>query len=239
VSVEAEGRYWFPALSGKVKVSASTVVGSEVDLKDDLGMEGENTFDGEVAVRFLSRNRLRASAVHIDLDGDQSVPRTFQFGGQIFNVSTPVQSSLDLTMYRVAYEFDFIKNPLGFLGIVVEARLLDGEVHLRAPSVSLDERKKVFLPLPGLGLVGRIDLPVPSLPWLRPSVTAEVAGVTIGQQGTFVDATAAVRFALVRLPLFSLEIAGGYRYVTLRVEGSDNLGELTLRGPFALVAVTF
>ncbi len=63
LSVEAEGRYWRPALSGKLKVSAGTVIGSEVDLKDDLGMEGENTFDGEVALRAL-RSRGRRGRFH-------------------------------------------------------------------------------------------------------------------------------------------------------------------------------
>jgi hypothetical protein len=226
---ELEGRYWKPKLDSTIKI-VDNGIGTDVKLVDDLGFDKEKGFgEARLQVKFLNRNKLNFSYLPMKWDADQVLTRTIEFNGQTYTAGTRVQSQMDLKMFKAGYELDFIVDRFGFLGVTFDVMVADNHVELKAPALGTDEKYDATVPLPLIGLIGRI-IPVK---WLN--ATAKVSGLPMGGYGYVLDGEASIEIN----PVKYLGISGGYRYLRAQGNFNDNSADYKLDGPFAALKIRF
>ena len=94
-TLELEGRYWAPTLTGQVQVTGGAQVPNGlgvIDLKDDLGFSDKRFEEWRVSLATGPHSRLRVAYLSMDYRGDQQVQRTIVFNGQTYTVGTRVVS---------------------------------------------------------------------------------------------------------------------------------------------------
>ncbi len=230
--VWGEFRYWRPTLESEIVASVPGFPGTTVDPVSDLGLdEQQNAFEGRVGLTLLGRHKFRIGYLPLSFDGDRTVTRDIIFGGTTFTATVDrVLTDLDVKILQAGYEFDFLKTPVGYLGVLFEIHYFDVQAHLRTVTSAKDERVDFKLPLPAVGLAFRA-YPITQIL----SVGAEVVGVTIGSRGHYLDGEASVTLS----PWPFVEITGGYRVINLHGEEGDDSFDLLLHGPFASLTVRF
>lgn len=203
--LRAEYLEWRPGLQAEIR---SGTFGTQVDLKDDLGMEDERTFEVRGAVQFLPGFKLRGSVTPIDYAADTRIDRAFVFDGRIYPVNARVVSSVKGNLYSAALEFDVVKNPGGYLGILLGGELFDGDASIAAPELRIDEGEDLRTPIPFLGLCGRIYAS-------KLSFEGEISGLTLGSRGHFYEMHLGARFHVTE------KIAVGVGYRLFKVQGEE------------------
>jgi len=223
--------YWIPELKGDLRVDNGDIVGTKVDIKDDLGISNEN-FPGAEAFFEIGNHEITVSCSLIDLSGSKNIQKSIVFDGDTYNVHTNVESKLTTSMIDLEYQYKFLnlENFLaGFsLGIIGKVKYLDGEV--RMSSSEYDNQQNIQVPIPMLGLGAKIGILADIL-----DVRAKVAGM--GYNGSFFyDAMADV--AVTPFPF--LKIYGGYRAMSLKIDNvSDIYAKMDFYGPYAGLAIRF
>ena len=139
------------------------------------------------------------------------------------------QSKLDLKMFKGGYEYDLIASRLGFLGFTLDVLLADTFVQLKAPDLAVDEKYDATLPVPMIGLSGRV-IPIK---WV--SLTGKISGLPMGGYGYILDAEASLDIN----PVKYVGISFGYRLLRMDLEYDDNKADFKLDGPFAALKVRF
>jgi hypothetical protein len=232
VEVWGEFRYWRPILESSIVASAPGFPENPVDPVSDLGLDKEqNAFEGRVGLTLLGRHKFRIGYLPLSFDGDRTVTRDIIFGGTTFTATVDrVLTDLDVKILQAGYEFDFLKTPVGYLGVLFEIHYFDVEAHLRTVTSAKDESADFKFPFPAVGLAFRA-YPITRIL----SVGAEVVGVTIGSKGHFLDGEASVTLS----PWPFVELTGGYRVIDLHGEEGDDSFDLRLHGPFASLTVRF
>ncbi len=228
-TLELEGRYWAPTLTGQVQVTGGAQVPNGlgvIDLKDDLGFSDKRFEEWRVSLATGPHSRLRVAYLSMDYRGDQQVQRTIVFNGQTYTVGTRVVSDLSMKYWRYGWIWEFIHDPFGRvnLGTLVEAKSLNVDTSLAAPNLSppVAEQKKFNGTLPSLGLALDIN-PVPTV-----KICAELSGVSAGKYGHGWDGEAGLK--LILMPGFSLN--AGYRYLDLEAKDDPDFAKIKDTGPF-------
>ena len=201
-NIELEGRYWKPKLDSTVKIVDHNI-GTDVNLVNDLGFDKDKGF-GEVRlqIKFFDRNKFNFSYLPMKWDADKVLTQTIQFNGQTYTAGTQVQSQLDMKLFKAGYEFDFIAGKYGFLGATFDVMVADTHVELKAPALAVDEKHNATVPVPMIGMSGRLNF----LKWM--GLTARVSGLPAGGYGYVVDAEGSLDIN----PVKYVGISGGYRF---------------------------
>jgi hypothetical protein len=227
--IELEGRYWPPKLDSTVRIVEDNI-GTDVNLVDDLGFDERKGF-GEVRVqiKIFDRNKFNFSYLPMKWDADQAVPREIQFEGRTYPPGSRVQSHLNLNLFKAGYELDFLTGRFGFLGATFDVLISDYDLELRAPALAIDEASRSTLPVPMVGLAGRIS------PVKRLSFSGKISGLPLGGYGHIFDAEASVEFNPIRFA----GVSAGYRYLDAKVEWEENRADYRLEGPFLTLKMRF
>ena len=77
------GYYWFPELSGDLRVDDAGIVGTELNLEDDLGVDDESYPIIEVLAG-IGRHHLSLSFYNADYEGDVVLSQDIIFNGELF-----------------------------------------------------------------------------------------------------------------------------------------------------------
>lgn len=228
-TVELEGRMWNVKLDSTVKV-VENGIGTDTKLVDDLGFdERKNFFQGRLQVKFLKKHKFNLEYIPLKWDGDKVVTRTIEFAGKTYTVGTRVQSSLDLKFLKGGYEYDFLVGSLGFLGGTLDVLVANASVQLKAPDLGIDQKEDKTVPIPMIGLIGRIY----PIKWVN--LTAKASGLPLGSYGYVFDAEASLNIN----PIKYLGISGGYRYFSTNLKYNDNSLDYKLDGPFVGLDLRF
>lgn len=224
------GTYWFPDLSAKVQTFDPLPTGTKFDVKDDLGVADEDFPSGEAFLR-VGRFHLRAGFTPVSFDGSKALARNIVFGGQTFSVSDTVISSLDMKMLDGEIQVDILRPDLiaasFYLGLVGKVKYVDGEVELRSSAVT--EKKDFRAPIPMVGLAAGVG-------FLKDMVRVDARAAGIAYSGNHLyEGDAYLSF----VPFPFVRIQGGYRWIDLQVDEDDIVAELTLKGPYAGVQISF
>src|SRR4030067_869699 len=87
-------------------------------------------------------------------EGNKTLPRTIEFGGETFSVSDNVISRLDVDMLDAELQVDMLRHDLiaasFYLGLIGKVKYVDGEVKLS--SSALTERRDFQAPITMVGL---------------------------------------------------------------------------------------
>ncbi len=211
--------YWYPALSGDVRLDDG-VRGDRVSWTDDLGVDDEGIFFGDAWV-WLGDHQLILSAARVEYSGSKNLGGV-TFGGKTFSGDT--DASLEYTSIDLAYRYDLIdlENILaGFsLGPIVQVKYLDGEARLEGGGQEASQSFQVPVPMVGAGLHVGI---------LADMLEVRIRGAGMGFRGNVIwEALGEVSFN----PLPFVEIVGGYRHFSLDVDEDDLVLDYTQSGPY-------
>lgn len=225
----ARGSYWFPSLKATMRAGSS---GTEINLKDDLGISDSNTYSVE-AFAGIGNHHLAVSYTPLDYSASKNITTAINFNNKNYTVGSNVNTDLHLKMFDAEYQYDLLnfENVLaGFsINLLGKIKYLDGEAKMNATATG--EQKQTFnVPVPMIGAGAHIGLIAKIL-----EARAKVAG--IGYSGNyFIDALADI--AVTPFPFTRL--SAGYRYMKIKIDNiSDTYGDLDFYGPFVGLTIAW
>lgn len=223
--VDVEGRYWYTNLDSQIRSSSGSILGSNIDFVDDLGLEDTKGFlEGRITLE-LGKHKLRYAFVPMKWDGTNSLATSVIFGGQTYTGA--VNSDISVNYHRLGYEYDIIDLLSNRVGLIAELKYFDADAHLTATGI--DETESVSAPIPTVGVVAQIGLP------LLFNVTAELTGIATGSDIYLVDGEAMLNLK----PAPFVVLSAGYRYFRIHLEKDNDKADLTLNGPFVSLRANF
>jgi hypothetical protein len=152
--IEAAYSWWNAEPSLIVNSESLGIVGSNVDLVTDLGIEKKRLAMFDVVLRPGRKHRFRYQRLPIKYETDAfPVTREFVFNGQRYRVGLPVTTLVDFTTHRFGYEYDFIYTRRGFFGALVDVKYTNVDVALDSPIGN--EFVSATAPVPTFGFAGR------------------------------------------------------------------------------------
>jgi hypothetical protein len=151
--VEVSGNLWNPSLFGVISSEQFGQVGSDIDFTTDLGYERTRFKDLRIVLRPATKHRFRAQYTPVVYTAEKNFSRNIVFNGILFPVSVPVESTFEWKTWRLGYEYDFVYQPWGFVGVLLEARMTNFNAELN--SVLASEYATAKGPLPAIGVVAR------------------------------------------------------------------------------------
>jgi hypothetical protein len=166
--IEASGNLWLPSTDMIVASESLGIFGDDINLISDLGIERRrNIRELRVVLRPATKHKFRLQYSPLHYSASTTLTREFVFNGLRYRVGVPVDTVLDWTMLRLGYEYDFIHRDKGYVGFMMDARLMNVDLQLDSP-IGL-EYARARGPVPSFGVTGRA-YPVPFV-----SITGEVS----------------------------------------------------------------
>jgi outer membrane protein len=221
----------FPLFSGNLRIDNNGVTGTDINLKDDLGISNDN-IPGAEAYFELGNHEISLAYSRVNLSGAKNIDKEIKFNGNTYNVSDYVESELKTSMIDLEYQYKLLnfKNILAglSLGIIGKVKYFDGDVRIHS-SVS-DTQKDIHVPIPMIGVGAKIGLLANIL-----EARAKVTGM--GYSGSFLyDAMADLSVT----PFPFLNIHGGYRAMSVKIDNvSDIYAKMDFYGPYVGLAISF
>jgi len=210
---------------------AATVnnTGTRIDLEQDLNFDNSQQAIGEIAIS-LGDTMISVAYIPINFSGSGVLTRNINFNGQNFALGTTATSSFKADIIDAGYTYYIVNMddlPSRFqLGIETAVKTVTAKTTMI--SAAANTSKNVTIPIPTLGLRGRVAL-------------ADFIGVVgrvgyLGYSGnTFLDADIQIEFS----PLPTLGIHAGYRHLTLELDSNGLFASSTFSGPYAGVFFRF
>jgi hypothetical protein len=196
--------WWSPQPGGQLQKGFSDQEGTLLGV-EELGIQGHRANELRAALRLGTSWKLRGSWSPIDFRGDVAAARPFVYGTVDVLLAQRVITSLKGNYGSAELEWDFLKRPQGFLGVLAGARIVDVDTLLLNVDTSDRVLETERLPIPSFGLTGRLYLD------RRFSLEGELSGLTIGERGHIWELHAAARFHVSD----HLAASGGYRRIEL------------------------
>ena len=222
--VEVTAGLWNPTPDMVVSSQAFGMVGTDIDLVDDLGVIKKRFGEFGLTLRPATKHKFRFHYVPMRYEASATIPRDIVFNGATYHVGLPVNSAIDWKAYRFGYEYDFIYRDRGFVGVVLEAKYT--EVQVKLDSVVGSEFARARGPLPAIGGIGRGYI------GSNVSITGEVTLFRLPERidenyrGKYLDFNlyGTVNFT----DHFGTQI--GYRSIDVSYQVKTDTGDLKLRG---------
>ena len=230
----AQGFYWYPELSGDLRVDAGGVVGTRFDLEEDMDVDKEG-FIGVKLFAGLGSHHLSVEAMRVTYKGTYTQNEEIIFGGIVIPITADGDFELDYAMVDAIYRWDLIdlENVLaGFsLGPILSGKLLQGTAELTAthPLASEHQKEEFNAIIPMVGAGAHVGILADLL-----EANLEVRG--IGYNGNkVIDARAEIAYT----PFPFLDVGVGYRVIQLDVDYDDVSLDLSQAGPWAGLTLGF
>ena len=152
--IEAAYGWWNAKPELIVNSESLGILGDDVDLIADLGIKKHRLGKFDLVLKPSKKHRFKYQHLPITYETDNFlVTRSFVFNGQRFNVGLPVTTSVNFSTDSFAYEYDFIHQPWGFIGVNINAKLSTIDVNLQSPIG--EEFFRQVAPIPAFGFAGR------------------------------------------------------------------------------------
>lgn len=152
--IEAAYGWWNASPKLMVSSESLNIVGSNVDLINDLGIEQHQLGKFDLVLKPGKKHRLKYQHLPIKYETDAfRVTREFVFNGQRYNVGLPVTTSVDFSSNSFGYEYDFLHYPRFFVGAGVSMKLTNVHVDLQSP-IGVEFFKQTA-PIPAINFAGR------------------------------------------------------------------------------------
>ena len=152
--VEIGGYLWPPDPSVIITSESLGIAGSQIDFKEDLGIEKKTFKQLKVVLRPGTKHKFRFEYTPIGYETESTLRRSLVFNGQRYDVAIPVTTELKWNAYRFAYEWDFVYRDRGFAGLLLELKHTDIKASLSNVFVG-EEFVRAQAPIPAIGFIGR------------------------------------------------------------------------------------
>ena len=152
--IEAAYGWWNATPSLIVNSESLGIIGTDIDLITDLGIEKHKLGTFDLVLRPSRKHRFKYQRLPIKYSVDAfQVTREFVFNGQRYRIGLPVTTEVDFTTHRFGYEYDFLYFRRGFFGAIVDLKYTNVDVSLDSPIGT--EFISATAPIPTFGFVGR------------------------------------------------------------------------------------
>jgi hypothetical protein len=152
--IEASYGWWDATPSLIVNSESLGILGTDVDLVSDLGIEKHRLGKFNLVLKPAKKHRFKYEHLPIKYETDAfPVQRSFVFNGQRYDIGLPVTTSVNFSTDSFGYEYDFLYFPRGFIGANINAKITSIDVDLQSPIG--DEFFKQTAPIPAVGFAGR------------------------------------------------------------------------------------
>ena len=221
---EVSFNFWNPTPATIVNSEALGILGTDINLVDDLGIEKQTMKDLRIVLRPAKKHRFRINYVPLTYEAEGQVRREFVFNGQRYRVGLPVSTTAQFTTWRFGYEYDFLYRDRGFLGAIVDVKYTDSNVELNSPIGA--EFAKQVAPIPTIGAVGRVYATK------NLALNGEVSYFKMPEnawedhQGRYVDFDVNATFN----PHKNFGVQVGYRSIDVFYAARKDTGTLTFKG---------
>ena len=222
--VELSFNFWSPTPTAIVNSEALGILGTDVDLVNDLGIEKQALKDLRIVLRPAKKHRFRINYLPMTYDAESQVKREFVFNGLRYRVGLPVATTAQFKAWRFGYEYDFLYRERGFLGVLFDVKYTDVNVGLNSPIG--DEFTKAVAPLPTIGGVARVYAAK------NLALNAEASYFKIPEsasedyKGRYVDFDIYATFN----PQKNVGVQAGYRSIDVFYDAKNDSGTLTFKG---------
>jgi hypothetical protein len=224
------GYYWFPEVSGVIRADDAGIVGTELDLEDDLGVDNESYPVIEVFAG-IGKHHLSLAYYNLDYDGDTVLTKDIYFNGDLFSANERVVSALTYDNYDLMYRYDLIdlENFLagGSLGLVARLMVFDGSASIA--SATLTSKEDFIAPIPMVGANFHVGI-------FKDILEARVliTGFEYSDHTAF-DGQAEISLT----PFPFLDIHGGYRFLNIDVDEDDVKLDFENSGLYVALTLSF
>ena len=198
--------------TGSLQVRETTVVGTRLRLRGDLGVETSEALEASAAYHITPSDAVRATVLHYFLRGSSTVDHPVAYNGEILGPGR-LKSNLDFSRFSLAYERRLF-GPADGTSLIGSAGLtfvsLETKVHRNPENFTRQE-----LPVPILGV--RLAHPLSSGWGLTASIfggalprvdSLRQEGGTIYLTQSHADAELGLTYALTS----ALQITAGYHF---------------------------
>jgi hypothetical protein len=235
--VEIAGTLWNPAPDIVISSEGLGQLGTDIDFVNTLGIEQHKFKQLKVALRPAKKHKFRFEYTPITYDAQKTVPITFVFNGQRFDVGVPVTTALTWKAYRFGYEWDFVYRDRGFAGLLLDLKYTELSATLTATTVGAAQFTKAKAPIPAIGFIGR-GYVAPNI-----SITGEFSFFKLPDK--------AVDSADYSAKYYDFDLYGtvnlndhfgtlvGYRSFDVFYKVKQDTGTLKLKGPYVGAVVRF
>lgn len=233
-TVEFAALYWNPTPDFILRTESLNILGTTIDLADDLNIEQKRLPDFRFVLKAGRRHKLRVSYLPITYTSEAVLDRTIVFNGTTYRIGLPVNADFEWKAWRFGYEFDFIVRDRGYVGFIVEAKYTDVSLSLASPALS--ETASAQVPVPAVGGTFRV-YPAPFL-----AITGEVSGIKLPGSLTDGEDTADyIDWDLYATANFTRNIGAqvGYRTLDISYRYDDEFGDFKIKGPYFGAVVRF
>ncbi len=200
----------------ETQLDGTTTSGTPTDLENDLGLDSsDNVFRVDGYFRFSEKHRVDFSVFDLSRSSSKQIDRDIQWGDSLYSISTTVNSDFDLTIYKAAYTYAFMRRENGYLGATVGVYTADTKVGLSEQNLGQTEVGDITAPLPVIGLRGEYEF---ADKWTF-RASGEFFFVEFDDiEGSLVDVYAGVDYAVRD----SLAVGLGVNSVNLDVDASQS-----------------
>ena len=222
--VELSFNFWRATPDAIVNSEALGILGTDVDLVKDLGIEKTTLKDLRIVLRPAKKHRFRINYLPISYQAETTLKREFIFNGLRYRVGLPVSTDAQFKAWRFGYEYDFLYRDRGFLGVLLDVKYTDVNVGLNSPIG--DEFTKAIAPIPSLGGVARVYAA------RNLALNAEASYFKIPEsasddyKGRYVDFDLYATFN----PHKNMGVQAGYRSIDVFYDVKNDTGTLTFKG---------
>ena len=230
--IGARALYWFPTLKADIKADDAGVAGTNLDLKDRMGV-GTESFPSFEAFGSMGKHYLSLAYTPIKYSGSTNLTSPVIFNGKTFGAGANVETTLRLRMLDLEYQYTLLdmENVLaGFsLSAVGQIKYVDGEAKLETSDGPTSAEYTVRVPIPMIGVGAHIGLLAGIL-----EARAKVAGSAYS--GNYLIEAMA---ELSGSPFPFLSINAGYKYIKLKIDRHDVYLNSQFTGPYVGLTVSF
>lgn len=146
--------FWSADPSLLISSESLGIIGTEVDLVEDLGIESKRMRRLNIVLKPAQKHKFRFEYTPVTYETDSfPIQREFVFNGQRYRVGLPVSTTAEFKTYRFGYEYDFVSRSRGFLGVLLDLKYTDVRVDLLSPIG--EEFTSQAAPIPTIGVTGR------------------------------------------------------------------------------------
>jgi hypothetical protein len=125
--------FWSPGLNATVSSESLGIIGSNIDVKSDLGYQDKQVREFRVVLRPAKKHKFKFAYTPVDYTGDVILNRSIVFNGINFNVGLPIQTQFQWNTWRFGYEYDFVYTDKFYVGFIGEVRQTDAQLQLQSP----------------------------------------------------------------------------------------------------------
>ncbi len=210
---------YYPKVDTNVRVTAKTeeTVGTDIDLEQDLKLDREDVVPAVSVGSRFGHVVLGADYFRLKRTGEVNLSRDITFDDTTYPADASVRSGFSSDIYRLTVGYAFIQKPDLELGAAIGLHATDFDVSLsgeasvgNASGSSTVRRKKVFAPLPTLGLFGTWKI----APKLEVNGRVDYLSLNVGDyDGKLVNVQAGINYQV----LDNVALGIAYRYVDYRL----------------------